>query len=72
MYKIVLTNIFNRSKIDLSVSVVPRTGETFRLEKENLFYLVRGITQVFEVKNIEAYYLIYVEPINESYWINNI
>jgi|GEM_PF-1554199 len=71
MYKASLKNILTRKEertIDLSL--IPQVGDTLQLNQPDKFLLVHGITHIIENESIE--FEIFVEPIDRTYWMNEI
>ncbi|MBO0453230.1 MULTISPECIES: hypothetical protein [Enterococcus] len=71
MYKANLRNILTRKEertIDLSL--IPHVGDTLQLREPDKFLLVHGVTQIIEKESIE--FEIFVEPIDRTYWMNEI
>lgn len=71
MYKASLKNILTRKEertIDLSL--IPQVGDTLQLSQPDKFLLVHGITHIIENESIK--FEIFVEPIDRTYWMNEI
>lgn len=71
MYDIKLKNIINqKEEWHISLPLIPRVGETLQLQQPNKFLLVHGITYVIE--NETTAFDVFVEPIDRTYWMNEI
>lgn len=70
MYELHVKNIFDHSERLISFPIIPREGETIKLTTENKFYIIHGITYAVQPEDEEI--VVYAEPINEEYWINEI
>ncbi|MDU5336145.1 hypothetical protein [Enterococcus sp.] len=71
MYKVNLKNILTRKEervIDLNL--IPHVGDTLQLREPDKFLLVHGVTHIIENESIE--FEIFVEPIDRTYWMNEI
>ncbi|EOH75815.1 MULTISPECIES: hypothetical protein [Enterococcus] len=71
MYKASLKNILTRKEeCTMNLSLIPQVGDTLQLREPNKFLLVHGITHIIENESIE--FEIFVEPIDRTYWMNEI
>lgn len=71
MYKANIKNILTRKEertIDLSL--IPQVGDTLLLKQPDKFLLVHGVTHIIENDSTE--FEIFVEPIDRTYWMNEI
>ena len=71
MYKANLKNILTRKEertIDLTL--IPQVGDTLQLKEQEKFLMVHGITHFIESESIP--FEIFVEPIDRTYWMNEI
>lgn len=71
MYKASLKNILTRKEeCTMNLSLIPQVGDTLQLREPNKFLLVHGITHIIENESIEFEF--FVEPIDRTYWMNEI
>lgn len=71
MYKANLKNILTRKEertIDLAL--VPHVGDTLQLRQPDKFVLIHGITHLIGNETLDME--IFVEPIDRTYWMNEI
>lgn len=71
MYKANLKNILTRKEErTLDLSLIPHVGDTLQLREPDQFFLVHGVTHIIESESSE--FEIFVEPIDRTYWMNEI
>ena len=71
MYKANLKNILTRKEErTLDLSPIPHVGDTLQLREPDKFFLVHGVTHIIESESSE--FEIFVEPIDRTYWMNEI
>ncbi|MDT2597269.1 hypothetical protein P7D52_09800 [Enterococcus dongliensis] len=71
MYKASLKNILTRKEERvIELPLIPRVGETLQLRQPDKFFLIHGITHIIEEETIA--FEIFVEPIDRTYWMNEI
>lgn len=70
MNNVLIINILDHSTFSLQLPMIPREKETIRLENTNTLLLVHGIT--YDLTDNSHIAIVYIEPINETYWKNDI
>lgn len=71
MYKANLKNILTRKEeCSIDLSMIPHVGDTLQLRQPDKFLLVHGVTYMIESESTE--FEIFVEPIDRTYWMNEI
>lgn len=71
MYKANLKNILTRKEeCTIALSLIPHVGDTLQLRQPDKFLLVHGVTYMIESESTE--FEIFVEPIDRTYWMNEI
>ncbi|WP_141108403.1 hypothetical protein [Enterococcus sp. 5B3_DIV0040] len=70
MNKAIIINILNQSTFQINLSIIPRVGETLKIEGfDDNILLIHGIC--YDLRE-GLVCLLFVEPINEIYWRNDI
>ncbi|MDT2827156.1 hypothetical protein P7H59_01670 [Enterococcus viikkiensis] len=71
MYKANLKNIINsKEEKTIALSFIPHVGDTLQIREPNKFLLIHGITYLAENESVDLE--IFVEPIDRTYWMNEI